>query len=211
MPRLFSYTVRHDHGFAPNPFFGFCTLATCKPRIRQTASVGDWIAGGGTKSKGRGGHLVYAMRVTEAMTFDEYWDDPRFLDKRPDKRATFEKGFGDNIYHRDKTTHRWRQAPSKHSNKCGKVNMRNLRHDTQVDRVLVSEDFIYYGGSCPLIPTFRGCNLYFGLGHKCRYPDEVVEDFISWIRSFSGAGLCGRPLEWDWNSKAPLILDPIPV
>ena len=209
MPRLFTYTVRHDHGFAPNPFFDFCTLATCKPKIRQTAEVGDWIAGGGTKSKGREGHLVYAMRVTETMTFDEYWNAPRFLDKRPAKQATFEKDFGDNIYHRNKTSHRWRQAPSKHSNKCGKVNMRNLRHDTQVDRVLISEDFIYFGGGDPLIPTLCGCNLYFGRGHKCRYPDEVVADFIGWIRSFGDSGLCGHPLEW--NSKAPLILYPTSV
>ncbi len=210
MPKLFSYTVRHDHGFAPNPFFGFCTLATCKPKIRQTAAVGDWIAGGGTKSKGRGGHLVYAMRVTEAMKFDEYWNDPRFLNKRPDKWTTFEKGFGDNIYHRDKTTHRWLQAHSKHSNKCGKVNMRNLRHDTQTDRVLISKDFIYFGGDGPLIPTFRECDLYFGRGHKCQYPVEVVEDFISWIRSFNVAGQCGHPLEWDWSPKVPIVFNPTP-
>ena len=40
---LFSYVVRSDGGFAPNPFFGYCTLATCKPRIRKGALVGDWI------------------------------------------------------------------------------------------------------------------------------------------------------------------------
>ena len=27
MPKLFSYVVDHDLGFAPNPFGGFCTLA----------------------------------------------------------------------------------------------------------------------------------------------------------------------------------------
>ena len=33
-----------DYGFAPNPYFGYCTLATCKPVIRRCAGVGDWIA-----------------------------------------------------------------------------------------------------------------------------------------------------------------------
>ena len=28
---LYSYIVKHDNGFAPNPFHGFCTLACCKP------------------------------------------------------------------------------------------------------------------------------------------------------------------------------------
>ncbi|MFH1865797.1 MAG: hypothetical protein ABIK85_07930, partial [Candidatus Eisenbacteria bacterium] len=38
--RLFSYIVARDYGFAPNPFCGVCTLATCKPKIRESASVG---------------------------------------------------------------------------------------------------------------------------------------------------------------------------
>lgn len=32
---LFSYVVETDSGFAPNPFFGVCTLARCKPSIRR--------------------------------------------------------------------------------------------------------------------------------------------------------------------------------
>lgn len=31
---LFSYIVACDSGFSPNPFWGICTLACCKPRIR---------------------------------------------------------------------------------------------------------------------------------------------------------------------------------
>ena len=65
MPRLYSYIIARDYGFAPNPFYGFCTLATCKPNIRKSASVGDWVIGTGTKKKNRDGHLVFAMRVTE--------------------------------------------------------------------------------------------------------------------------------------------------
>ena len=43
--RLFSYKMTHDTGFAPNPFGGFMTLATCKPKIRECKKIGDWIAG----------------------------------------------------------------------------------------------------------------------------------------------------------------------
>lgn len=43
--KLYSYVVARDFGFAPNPFHGYCTLATCKPDIRATASVGDWVIG----------------------------------------------------------------------------------------------------------------------------------------------------------------------
>lgn len=78
MSKLYSYVVRYDSGFAPNPFYGFCSLATCKPDIRRTASVGNWVVGSGSKSVGRGGFLVYAMRVTEILTFEEFNNDPRF-------------------------------------------------------------------------------------------------------------------------------------
>jgi hypothetical protein len=67
--RLFSYVVARDYGFAPNPFFGFCTLATCKPKIRAAAALGDWIVGTGSCAYGLEGRLVYAMRVTEVLTF----------------------------------------------------------------------------------------------------------------------------------------------
>ena len=47
MTKVYMYVVDRDFGFAPNPFHGFCTLATCKPRTRRVAKVGDWIVGMG--------------------------------------------------------------------------------------------------------------------------------------------------------------------
>lgn len=42
---LYAYAITRDFGFAPNPFHGVCTLATCKPRIRASANIDDWILG----------------------------------------------------------------------------------------------------------------------------------------------------------------------
>jgi Nucleotide modification associated domain 2 len=81
--RLFSYVVARDYGFAPNPFFGVCTLATCKPGIRGAAEVGDWVVGTGTATRKRAGYLVFVMNVEEAMSFDEYWADPRLYTNVP--------------------------------------------------------------------------------------------------------------------------------
>ena len=47
--KLYSYVMIYDTGFAPNPFWGYCTLATCKPGIRRPAEQGDWIIGSGYK------------------------------------------------------------------------------------------------------------------------------------------------------------------
>jgi hypothetical protein len=80
MPKLFSYVVDHDLGFAPNPFGGFCTLAKCKygskkRNIIEMAEKGDWIAGTGganlTKSAGHG-KLIYVMRVDDKIPLAEY-------------------------------------------------------------------------------------------------------------------------------------------
>ena len=200
MPTLYSYVVARDFGFAPNPFYGFCTLATCKPQIRKTAQVGDWIIGAGSKSKKskrRERRLVYAMRVSEVMSFNEYWQDPRFHEKRPDMYASIRKAFGDNIYHRDNTANEWIQIDSHHSYEHGKPNLKNLCHDTKIDRVLISDDFIYWGGSGPPIPAFSGTDICkCGRGHKCRFPKKLIEDCIAWLRNINETGYCGTPLEW---------------
>lgn len=44
-PNIFRYIVAYDHGTAPRPYGGVCTLAICKPTIRKAARVGDWVIG----------------------------------------------------------------------------------------------------------------------------------------------------------------------
>jgi hypothetical protein len=81
---LYSYVVDHDTGFAPNPYGGLCTLCRCKFRkhrqgkrnIVELAKVGDWVIGtGGANKKKSAGHgkLIYAMRVDEKPTREEYY------------------------------------------------------------------------------------------------------------------------------------------
>ncbi len=149
--RLFSYIVTDDYGFAPNPFYGVCTLATCKPEIRKEASVRDWVIGTGSKRKCKQGRLVYVMRVTETMTFNEYWKDDRFQRKKPNLRGSWKQASGDNIYFWDDK--KWQQQKSYHG--CDDV-----KHDTQTNRVLLStKKYAYWGGSGPKIPKeFRDYN-----------------------------------------------------
>ncbi len=106
--KLFSYVIARDYGFAPNPFFGCCTLATCKPNIRRVAEIGDWIVGTGSAARTRKGVLVLAMCVTETMKFNEYWEDIRFQQKKPRLSGSIKQAFGDNIYHKN-SRGRWDQ------------------------------------------------------------------------------------------------------
>ena len=202
--RLHSYVVARDYGFAPNPFNGYCTLCTCKPGIRRHAEIDDWVVGTGRKATGRDGRLVFAMRVTETMTFNEYWVDPRFVVKRPNLRGSIKQAYGDNIYYRDEGG--WHQADSHHSLEDGQPNPENVQPDTSADRVLISDDFVYCGGSGGEIPArFRGTELwpdiFAGRGHRSNiFPDEMVAEFIAWIRECNDDGVVGEPLAWDSSS-----------
>lgn len=197
--KLYSYVVARDYGFAPNPFFGLCTLATCKPQVRQHANVGDWIVGTGSARNGAAGRVVYVMRVTKAMTFDEYWTCSDFRLKRPNLRGSRKQAYGDNIYHRG-PFRRWQQEDSHHSHTDGSPNPQNIQHDTRVDRVLVSTDFAYWGACGPMIPNYfrraGSVDICAVRGHKCRFPPAMVDDFVRWFRSLRETGYLGEPFDW---------------
>lgn len=199
---VYSYVVARDYGFAPNPFHGWCTLATCKPRLRKYAQPGDWVVGTGTGIKGRAGFLVYAMRVEEALTFEQYWRDPRFRRKRPDLRGSRKLAFGDNIYRRARDGS-WRQLPSHHSLHDGSANPANIATDTGVDRMLAGREFVYYGGSGPPVPGHLrrfgsdGEDLVIAAPHhKCCFSSELVAATVAWIESLPEHGVVGRPGNW---------------
>ena len=191
--RLFSYVVARDYGFAPNPFFGICTLATCKPGIRQSATVGDWVVGSGSRSRGQERQLVFAMRVTETMSFNDYWREELYQRKKPNLAGSRKQAFGDNIYHQDRNG-QWFQVDSHHSFTDGLPNENNIKRDTEVDRTLLSDDFIYFGGSGPEIPErFDICKR--GPGHRCHFPDAVINAFCEWLRALE-AGFHAAPGGW---------------
>lgn len=200
--KLYSYIVARDFGFAPNPFFGFCTLATCKPKIRAGASVGDWIIGTGAKSRYHiAGRLIYAMQVSEVLDFDSYWTDPRFIRKRPNLNGSLKVIYGDNIYHR--VGKRWVQADSHHSLENGRPNKANIAWDTGVNRVLIAMKYIYWGKAAPTIPkrfrSFRKtgedicCK---ARGHRV-FGEELATEFEKWLDQRGKWGFQGDPLEFE--------------
>lgn len=203
MARLHSYVIRYDSGFAPNPFYGFSTLATCKPAIREYADVGDWILGSGSNDRKvlRGGHLVHAMRVTETLSFEQYDADPRFQSKKPYRTGSRKQSCGDNIYYRNAAGDTWLQRDSFHSRPDGHLHPDHVKRDTGVNRVLVSSDYIYFGGYGPKIPhrlvDSAGRSLCkSGIGRSCFDDPALIADFVTWIRSLGPGGYQDAPFEW---------------
>lgn len=179
---VYMYVVDRDFGFAPNPFHGYCTLATCKPGIRSTAQVGDWIVGMGGKKLNAKGKCVFAMKVTAKIDFQEYWINRRFITKRPVRNGSSLRLVGDNIYHREGKTFEWRQADSHHSKSDGSPNPLNITKDTKSDKVLISEYFFYFGREAPVIPPdlIRATGFKNQIGHR-RFTDEPSKRVIAWL------------------------------
>lgn len=142
---LYAYAITRDFGFAPNPFHGFCTLATCKPRIRTSAKVGDWVLGiGGSKLRTVKRKCILLMKVTEKINFNDYWLDSRFSLKKTSRNGSHVQMLGDNIYHQN-ADKLWMQEDSHHSNPDGTYNLSNLERDTSSEFVLISNHFYYFG------------------------------------------------------------------
>ncbi|MFT4804387.1 MAG: hypothetical protein ACI9YE_001591 [Psychroserpens sp.] len=196
---LFVYVIARDFGFAPNPFFGTCTLATCKPGIRKGASAGDWIMGVAGSKLGKSIHrkCILLMKVSEKMSFESYWDDPRFTSKKPCRNGSQLKMLGDNIYHKDGNGS-WVQEDSHHSNPDGTTNLVNLDRDTgNCDQVLISDYFFYFGEEA--IPVdLQKINYTPGLGFKK----------IALNTSSGGRALIEKVHEKNLNNLNCIVSDP---
>ena len=153
MGGLYTYVMPYDIGFAPNPYHGACTLATCKPGIRRTAQPGDWVVGIGSKQRCRKNLMIYAMRVQEILSYDEYWESPRFARKKPFRAGSLKQRYGDNVYHHTIDGREWVQEDSRHSLDGGTPNPKHLKRDTSAPQVLVSTSFAYYGDQAIEIPV----------------------------------------------------------
>jgi hypothetical protein len=138
-PRLFSYRMTHDTGFAPNPFGGFLTLATCKPRIRRDARVNDLIMGTGSAKDSWVDRVIYVGEVSAILSIEQYAIN--HPGKIPNMRGTPEEMAGDNIYF--KSNERWRRVPNPHHPKA------LMKHDLGGESVLVCQQYWYFGENAP--------------------------------------------------------------
>jgi hypothetical protein len=191
--KLYSYVITRDYGFAPNPYHGFCTLATCKPRIRRVAKVGDWVAGFGGSGTSVPKKLVYIMQVSEKITFEDYWNDERFFDKRPFFMGSRKMSYGDNIYDHDIETDSWIQHNSHHSLVDGFTNYENLNRDTSANAVLISNTFWYFGRNACNIPSEYQSFVARARNHNTFKVEEDIVAFITWLNSICCKGIYGIP------------------
>ena len=210
--QLFTYKVAYDTGFAPNPFFGVLTLATCKPMIRKTAQIGDLIIGytakTGKNMRGKGERVLYIAQVSEKLRMEEYFKDKRFEIKKPQWKSNsliFKNG--DNCYELDEKEGKWKQLACWHSEFDKNKNVigedpDHIEHDTGGKYVLICKDYIYFGKSAietpeELVPTIPG------RGHRSKSNDSFIQkalDFFQELKKKYTKKIIDRPFYWEKES-----------
>lgn len=195
----YSYKIEHDYGLAPNPFWGYCTLAVCKPKIRRNRNlnVGDWIIGTGTKKLKCHHRLIYIMQVEEIIPMKNYWTDERFSSKRPIVNGSLAQMYGDNFYRFDEKSNIWIQENGAHSLDDGNPNEDHLDIDVKGLNVLISKKFYYFGDNNIEIPAKFIEVCCEGRDMKSNsIPTGIADQFINWIEMQYDAGIYGDPINW---------------
>ncbi|MFM9889525.1 MAG: hypothetical protein ACKVOE_02610 [Rickettsiales bacterium] len=197
VPRIYSYVVASDTGLAPNVTGGICTLAVCKPKIREYAQPGDWVLGMSIPKHGRT-RVIYAMQVSEKIAFSDFFHDARFQSKKPthDKR-------GDNFFHLKDGEYHLAFQSAAHAGK-----LEALAKDINPPTVLVGEKFWYFGEQAPVLPESLW-EKRLALpdarrrGHRVTEDAADVEIFSDWIQQWP-AGVHGKPRDLG-RSASPIV------
>jgi hypothetical protein len=197
-----TYRLDHDLGFAPNPFFGWCTLACCMPQIRKHASQNDVIVGmAGSGKQGLGRYhprVIYWMRVDETLTFDQYWQDARFVNKKPQIPGPKMRMVGDRTYRHEPGSDDWKFEISMHhvpgatQGKGGHVHL-----DTKIDRILIGKSFTYWGKSGPEVPAHLMSMFPNPRGQKCPQDGPLLAELHGLIDINNPRSVVGDPADWD--------------
>lgn len=204
---LFSYIVETDSGFAPNPFFGLCTLACCKPRIRNAVgkrllqesgrtdvhelrhadpgyirSQNIWVVGlaGASLRDHPRRSVVYAMQVTDVLDFESYFEE--HPEKQPVRTGHVTSNdpewHGDAIYTGNDPATARQLAPSAHSDGDSE-HQGNKEHDLGGGYVLLSDHFVYFGKDAPYVAVEE--KLHHGIGHRINHSPEALAELESWL------------------------------
>lgn len=175
---VFSYCLLFDNGAAPNPFWGLCTLAICKPVIRRTAQVGDWVLGTGSKEYGLENQMIYAMKITNVLSLKEYdLFCKNYLENKIPvwKTEDLRLKVGDCIYDYSKGNPVLRLSVHRPV---------NMKTDLGGKNVLLSNHFYYFGSKPVPLPSSLLPIVKQGQGHKSKSNEPYMGMFLAWIASF---------------------------
>ncbi len=177
---VYVYKLTVDNNGAPCVWNGRLSLAICKPAIRRTAPMGSCIfgfAGNTMAQRYPGNPLIYAAKVTELCDGRVYYREDGCYSNRPDC-----------IYRFNGARFEWRPRAAYHQN--GTALEHDLGRHPEYDRarVLLSDNFRYFGNSGPVVNAGPVRNLldHLAQGHRVNLTRAAVDALIKlWAEIFS--------------------------
>ena len=186
--KLYSHVITDDTGLAPNPFHDFCTSAVCTPSHKNAKlGNGDWLIGNSRRREGN--RLVYAMRIAEVLSMNDYFRDDRFERKKPKPDGTWIEQCGDNMYFRGDDG-QWKRLPSRFHNDRNAF-VKDVGHDLAGHPVFVAEHFYYFGRRRVAIPDKLAgviCS-----GQSVHDKSDLADEFVTWLEDNHQTGILGTP------------------
>ncbi len=175
----------------------------CKPAIRRSATVGDWVVGFGSKTSPIGdisGKLVYAMKVTGVIEMQDYDQLCRIKHTRkiPETlNEDYRRRVGDCQYDYS--------SGGDPTIRDGVHKEINREKDLSGKNALLSEHFYYFGNKPVALPANLKPIIHSTQGHKSTLNNPYVDAFERWIErtEYRKNHLYGEP-----QLKAELESDP---
>ena len=183
--KLCSHIIKNDTGLAPNPFHGYCTTAVCTPsHMRANLKEGDWLVGISPKSEGS--KLVYAMRISQRLSMNDYFHDRQFESKKPKTNGNEIEQCGDNIYYQRGAN--WDRLPSP---------FHKSPRDFDKDKgcpVFISDHFYYFGDQRFTVPDDLKdiTRVKRGISYNKHHP-YLADKFVTWLEANHKLGRRGKP------------------
>jgi hypothetical protein len=176
MSLIWRYVLATDAGMAPCIDNGILTLTCCKPRIRRSAQLGDWVIG--FEPKRLGGKVAYAGQVSRVLSLGDY--------------EVEHPGRADAIYRLDSASNREASfivlAPGYHND----VGIRT--RDLNGLNALIFSPFWYWGRAAVTPPGEIGDLAHPFVGEsRMNSSPEKIKVLKDWLRSTGPSGIRGEP------------------
>ena len=178
---IWSYVVAYDGGTAPCVDNNLLSLCICKPMIRRSANVGDWIIGFTRRNIGVK-KICYVAEVTKKISMEEYFLEPK---KRSDKIYKYNNN---DFIHNGGNIH----SSPKH-----------WRTDLGGKFCLISRNFWYFGDKFKKLPSEINELYYPYVGQKKNTNQENLEKLKNFLGSYE-VGIQGKPLDKKIKTKSNL-------
>lgn len=174
MSRFFRYILVTDNGTAPCIDDQALSLATCKPAIRRSAKIGDWVAGFMPRPF-EPGLVIYAGRVARICEWTEY--------------ARIYSGRRDAVYEPDSAGGFKRLNPAYHDHP------RLVEKDLSGPALVFEKESFWYFGNAPVAFPPELANIApSGKGHRVNgvEPEDIIV-LERWLRESWRPGVHGSP------------------